>query len=201
MRSYQNNAILLMFAAIFLVSCNGKAGAEAQVVTTDSTSVPVQETSDLKPAGAPTPLRVYSKDGVSVKAYDFDKLEYFLKQKNDTTYVVNFWATWCVPCVEELPHFEELNAKYKKDKIKVMLVSLDMFKMVESRLLPFIKEKQLKSDVVYLRDPDQNTWLPKVDSTWSGALPATLIYNKDRRKFYEQSFTYAELEKEVSNFK
>ena len=188
---------MLMFAGMLIASCNNKVEAEAPKPAEE----PVTEVPEVSKPDAPAPLKVYSKDGVSVKAYDFDKLEYFLTQKNDTTYVVNFWATWCVPCVEELPHFEELNAKYKKDKIKVMLVSLDMYKMVESKLLPFIKEKQLKSDVVYLRDPDQNTWLPKVDSTWSGALPATLIYNKDMRKFYEKSFTYAELEKEVSNFK
>lgn len=197
MRLYKNKTILVMIAGILLASCNQKAASETPAVAEE----PAAPVAEIKVSVSPTPLKVYTKDGVSVKAYDFDKLQYFLKQKNDTTYVVNFWATWCVPCVEELPHFEELNAKYKKDKVKVMLVSLDMFKMVETRLLPFIKEKQLKSDVVYLRDPDQNTWLPKVDSTWSGALPATLIYNKDRRKFYEQSFTYAELEKEVSNFK
>lgn len=197
MMRYKNKAIMLMFAGMLAASCNNKVEAEAPKPAEE----PVTEVLEVSKPEAPAPLKVYSKDGVSVKAYDFDKLEYFLTQKNDTTYVVNFWATWCVPCVEELPHFEELNAKYKKDKIKVMLVSLDMYKMVESKLLPFIKEKQLKSDVVYLRDPDQNTWLPKVDSTWSGALPATLIYNKDMRKFYEKSFTYAELEKEVSNFK
>ena len=144
---------------------------------------------------------MYSRDDISVNAYDFSGLEYYLNQKNDTTYVVNFWATWCEPCVEELPHFEKLNEKYKEDKVKVILVSLDIFKQVETKLLPFIKEKQLKSEVIYLRDPDQNTWLPKVDSTWSGAIPATVIYNKEQRKFYERSFTYEELEKEVSNFK
>ncbi|ALM48212.1 hypothetical protein AMR72_04445 [Flavobacterium psychrophilum] len=197
MKRYKNKAIMLMLAGMLIASCNKKVETEAPKITEE----PVTEVPEVSKPDAPAPLKVYSKDGVSVKAYDFDKLEYFLTQKNDTTYVVNFWATWCVPCVEELPYFEELNAKYKKDKIKVMLVSLDMYKMVESKLLPFIKEKQLKSDVVYLRDPDQNTWLPKVDSTWSGALPATLIYNKDMRKFYEKSFTYAELEKEVSNFK
>ncbi|MNJ98177.1 Thioredoxin-1 [compost metagenome] len=182
-----NKVLLLLFTSSVLISCNKKE---------EKATEPVIE----KPQ-EPKPLKVYTKDGVSVKAYDFDKLEYFLTQKNDTTYVVNFWATWCVPCVEELPHFEKLNANYKDHKVKVMLVSLDMFKMIESKLLPFIKEKQLKSDIVYLRDPDQNTWLPKVDSTWSGALPATLIYNKNKRKFFEKSFTYAELEKEVSNFK
>jgi thiol-disulfide isomerase/thioredoxin len=184
---WKNRVLLLLFTGSVLVSCNKKEEKAEEAV--------------VEKPQEPKPLKVYTKDGVSVKAYDFDKLEYFLTQKNDTTYVVNFWATWCVPCVEELPHFEKLNEKYKEDKVKVMLVSLDMYKMVESRLLPFIKEKQLKSDVVYLRDPDQNTWLPKVDSTWSGALPATLIFNKDMRKFYEQSFTYDELEREVSNFK
>lgn len=149
---------------------------------------------------APTPLKVYEKDGVKVNAYDFEKLDYFLKKKNDTTYVVNFWATWCVPCVEELPHFEKLNADYKDEKVKVLLVSLDMHKMVESKLIPFIKDKNLQSDVVLLRDPDANSWIAKVDKSWSGAIPATIIYKGDERKFYEKAFTYEELQKEVDGF-
>ena len=147
------------------------------------------------------PVQVYNNDDISVQAYDYAGLEHFLKQKNDTTYVVNFWATWCVPCVEELPHFEELNAKYKENKVKVLLVSLDMKKDVEKKLLPFIKSHNIKSEVVFLQDPDSNSWIPQVDSTWSGAIPATIIYNKMNRKFYERSFKYEELEKEVSNFK
>lgn len=152
-------------------------------------------------APPPKPMKVYSKDGVTVNGYDFNGLDYFLKKDNDTTYVVNFWATWCVPCVEELPYFEKLNAEHKSDKVKVLLVSLDMHKMVESKLLPFIKEKQLGSEVLLLRDPDQNIWLPKVDPSWSGALPATIIYKSDKRKFFEKSFTYEELEKEINKFK
>jgi len=147
---------------------------------------------------APAPIKIYTKVGVSIKAYDYEKLAYFLNQKNDTTYVVNFWATWCVPCVKELPHFEKLNQQYKGKKVKVLLVSLDMAKMVESKLLPFIKKKNLKSDVVLLRDPDSNNWIPKIDKSWSGAIPATLIYNKKVRKFYEKSFEYDELEKAVN---
>lgn len=150
---------------------------------------------------APKPLKVYQKDGVAVKAYDYDKLEYFLTRKNDTTYIVNFWATWCVPCVEELPYFEKLAEETKGNKVKVLLVSLDMPKMVETKLLPFIKEKKLQTEVVLLRDPDANSWISRVDKKWSGAIPATLIYNSDKRKFYEKSFTYEELTKEVNNFK
>ncbi|MFY0482216.1 redoxin domain-containing protein [Flavobacterium sp. PLA-1-15] len=148
----------------------------------------------------PKPLKVYQKDGVVVNSYDYKSLEYFLKKDNDTTYVINFWATWCVPCVEELPSFEKLNAKYKDKKVKVILVSLDMSKQIESRLLPFIKNKNLQSKVVLLNDPDANAWIEKVDKSWSGAIPATIIYKKQNRKFFERSFTYEELEKEVNQF-
>ena len=155
----------------------------------------------VEEAPPPAPVKVYTNEDISVKAYEYDGLEYFLNRDNDTTYVVNFWATWCVPCVEELPHFEKLNTEYKDDKVKVLLVSLDMRKMIESKLIPFLKEKQLKSDVIVMTDPDSNSWIPKIDSTWSGALPATIIYNKEMRRFYEKSFTYEELERELLSVK
>lgn len=149
-------------------------------------------------AGEPKPVKVYTNGKTTVKAYEWDGLEYFLNQKNDTTYVVNFWATWCVPCVKELPAFEQLAQKYKSQKVKVILVSLDMHKQAEARLLPFIERQKIKSKVLLMRDPDQNTWVPKVNADWSGAIPATVIYNKDKRSFYERSFTLSELEKELN---
>lgn len=182
----------ILFALVSTaISCNEAKKEDSVVVEPPAEKV----------ESAPKPMKVYTKDGVSVNAYDFEGFDYFLKKRNDTTYVVNFWATWCVPCVEELPYFEKLNAEYKGDKVKVLLVSLDMHKMIESKLIPFMKENQLQSDVVLLRDPDADSWIPKVDSTWSGAIPATVIYNKDKRRFYEKSFTYEELENEIKNFK
>lgn len=169
-----------VFAVFALISC--KKEVEAQKNT------------------YPKPIKVYQKDGISVNSYDFNSFKPFLEMHNDTTYVVNFWATWCKPCVEELPNFEKINADYKDKKVKVILVSLDMKKQVESNLLPFMKRKNLQSAVVLLNDPDANAWISKVDSTWSGAIPATVIYNKDKRKFYEQSFTYEALEKEIKQF-
>lgn len=145
----------------------------------------------------PKPLQTYSKESISVNSYDFSGIEKLLKKKNDTTYVVNFWATWCVPCVEELPNFEKLNADYKDKKVKVILVSIDFPKMVESNLLPFIKKHNLKSEVVHLNDPDANSWINKVDPSWSGAIPATVIYKNDKRNFYEKSFAFEELEAAV----
>lgn len=190
MKNICKYAILFVLSNVS-ISCNDAKKEDSAVIDQPAEKV----------EAAPVPMKVYTKDGESVNAYNFEGLEYFLKKQNDTTYVVNFWATWCVPCVEELPYFEKLNAEYKDDKVKVVLVSLDMHKMIESKLIPFMKEKQLKSDVVVLRDPDADSWIPKVDSAWSGAIPATVIYNKDKRKFYEKSFTYEELENEVKNFK
>lgn len=149
---------------------------------------------------APKPLKTYSQENISVSSYNFSGLEPFLKKENDTVYVVNFWATWCVPCVEELPNFEKLNEAYKNKKVKVILVSIDFPKMAETKLLPFIKEHNLKSEVVLLNDPDANSWISKVDSTWSGAIPATVIYKGNKRQFYEKSFSFEELEGEVRKF-
>ena len=143
------------------------------------------------------PIKVYEKDGIQVKSYDFNSFEPYLKLDDDTTYVINFWATWCLPCIKELPFFEQIHEKYKNKKVKVILVSLDMPKRVESNLIPFILKKKLQSDVIHLDDPDANSWIEKVDKNWSGSIPATYIYNKKGNAFYERSFTFEDLEKEV----
>tara|TARA_R110002049_G_scaffold132849_5_gene292190 strand:+ start:1793 stop:2338 length:546 start_codon:yes stop_codon:yes gene_type:complete len=140
------------------------------------------------------------KSDIELEVYDFNDFEAFLNKKNDTVYVINFWATWCAPCVKELPYFEKLNAEYLDKNVKVLLVSLDFPHLYESKLKPFIENKKLKSKVIALDDVAMNTWIPKVEETWSGSLPATIIYKNDNRKFYEQSFTYEALEKEVKQF-
>ena len=150
---------------------------------------------------AQQPVKVFVKDGVTVHSYNFNGLKPLLTKQNDTTYVVNFWATWCKPCVEELPNFEKLHANFKDQKVKVVLVSLDLPKQIESNLIPYIKRKRLQSTVVHLKDPDMNSWINKVDSQWSGAIPATIIYKGDKRKFYEQSFTYEQLQTELEKIK
>ncbi|MFA7444783.1 MAG: redoxin domain-containing protein [Flavobacteriaceae bacterium] len=146
------------------------------------------------------PLKIYEQNGYKIPSYDFDNLEYFLNRKDDKVYVVNFWATWCQPCVEELPHFESINTSYKHKGVNVILVNLDFPKMIESRLFPFMTEYNIQSEVVILNDPDTNTWIPKVDKNWSGAIPVTIIYNKDKRIFYEKTFTLDELKTEVEKF-
>ncbi len=132
---------------------------------------------------------------------EFSSLESLLNRTNDTIYVVNFWATWCKPCVKELPYFEELHNTFASKKVKVLLVSLDFPDQIQTKLVPFLHDKQLKSDVHVLTDGDMNSWIPQVNKDWSGAIPATLVYNKTQRAFYEQSFdSFEDLTKIIKPF-
>jgi thiol-disulfide isomerase/thioredoxin len=133
--------------------------------------------------------------GISqVPSVNFDQLEPRLSTESDSIYLVNFWATWCVPCVKELPEFEKINEIYSDKKVKVLLVSLDNPRHMDSRLIPFIDKHNLKSEIVLLDDTNSNRWIPLVDQSWGGSIPATIVFTRDSRNFYEQVFTYEELE-------
>jgi len=76
-----------------------------------------------------------------IPVYDnYVALESAIIKNENTIYVINFWATWCMPCVKELPYFEKLNAENKD--AKVVLISLDFKDQLESKLLPFLKKKE-----------------------------------------------------------
>ena len=136
----------------------------------------------------------------TVVTYNYSELKPLLEKNDDKTYVINFWATWCGPCVKELPAFEKINNEYADKNVEVILVSLDFPKQVEKKLIPFIEKKNLQSKVILLDDVNEDVWIKAIDTTWSGAIPATLIYNKNKRTFYEQSFEYETLTNELKTF-
>lgn len=140
-----------------------------------------------------TPVFLFGQ-GVGLVTYD--ELETRLVEKNDTTYIINFWATWCAPCRKEIPYFDQLQEKYSSKNVKVLLVSLDFRSQLESGVIPFVKEKGVRSEVLLLDEPDQASVINRVSPEWSGALPATLIVNSTsgRREFHEGSFNFNELE-------
>lgn len=140
---------------------------------------------------------IFQSKGIEIPVYDFESFKPILSINDGKTRVINFWATWCKPCVAELPYFELINSRYPKDKVEVILVSLDLPSQVESKLIPFVKKQKIGSKVILLDDPDANNWIPKVSKKWSGSIPATIIYKNGTVNFYERSFTYNELEKEL----
>ena len=134
------------------------------------------------------------KSPVKVEEMNFNQLEPYLHLSNDTVYLINFWATWCIPCREEIPALVAVNNKYSKKKFREIFVSLDFPKQVSSSLVPFAKSNKMPSPIILLNDPDQNNWIDKVDSSWSGAIPFTLIYGKHFRESYPHPFLFNELD-------
>ncbi|WP_298645990.1 TlpA disulfide reductase family protein [uncultured Proteiniphilum sp.] len=146
------------------------------------------------------PFLVFSgnrKNEAEIKVVDFKQLQPMLQQEDDTIYVVNFWATWCAPCIKEIPYFEQFGEKYRDRNVKVLMVSLDMANQLKTKLIPFIEKEKMKNEVILLDDPKFNDWIPLVDKNWTGAIPATLVYGNGFRKFYPQELTLAELEEIV----
>jgi thiol-disulfide isomerase/thioredoxin len=131
----------------------------------------------------------------------FDELAPIFEKKNDTTYLINFWATWCKPCVEELPYFEQLHSDFTGEKLEVILVSLDFPNQIESHLVPFLERHKLQSKVMVLTDGDYNSWIDRVDPDWGGAIPISIIYNqKDRRFVGKQFHAYEDVKQLVESF-
>ena len=138
----------------------------------------------------------------NVAVIKFPALQKRLAQPTDTTYVVNFWATWCAPCVKELPGFEQLRAANAQKKVKVLLVSMDYASQLDKKVKPFVKQRGLKSEVLLLNESDPNTWMDKLDAKWSGALPFTLIVNNKtkQRATFERELSPAELTATLQKF-
>lgn len=130
----------------------------------------------------------------TIAIVNFNGLKPWLNKHNDSTYVINFWATWCAPCVREFPNFERLQEENQKGKVKVLMVNLDFPDQYKKRVIPFIKSRNSKLDVIMLDDPNQNQWINLVDSAWSGAIPATLVYNAKRRSFLESELSFPQLD-------
>ncbi|HEY5747520.1 MAG TPA: TlpA disulfide reductase family protein [Chryseolinea sp.] len=131
----------------------------------------------------------------------FDKLQALIDAKSDQVQVINFWATWCAPCVKELPLLEKLNAT-NDPTVKVTLINLDFADKLD-KVNAFIARKNMKTDVLLLDEIDYNTWIDKVDKSWGGAIPATLIINpkNGRRKFLDKELQEGDLEKLIAEVK
>ena len=130
----------------------------------------------------------------NIQVLNFEQLEHRFKKNTDSTYFINFWATWCLPCVKELPIIDSIGKKYDNENLKILLVSLDFSDQLETRLIPFINKNNITNEVVLLDAPNYNSWIDKVSEDWSGGIPASLIYNNNSRDFFEKSFDFHELD-------
>ena len=115
---------------------------------------------------------------------------------SDSVLIINFWATFCKPCVEEIPDLIKFTKKYKKQKVSLYLVSLDLENYYPEKIKKFVTKKKYAAKIAWLDESNADYFCPLIDATWSGAIPATLIVNNKMgyKKFYEKQLTPVEIE-------
>lgn len=119
--------------------------------------------------------------------------------QSDKPTVINFWATFCKPCIEEMPHFQEMAKKYKDKGVEVIFVNLDAKELYPQKLRAFLTKRKLTGNISFLDETNADLFCPAVDEAWSGAIPATVFINgkKGYKKFFEEQLTKEQLEKEI----
>jgi len=141
----------------------------------------------------------YAQSAERVKIED---LQHKIDGKQDKILVMNFWATWCAPCIKELPLFEQMNSSRADVDINLVSIDLDLDPNPD-KVYRFIARKQLKAKVYMLDEKDPNTWIDKIDKSWSGAIPATLVVNPSngKRRFVEKELKEGDLEELINSVK
>jgi thiol-disulfide isomerase/thioredoxin len=119
----------------------------------------------------------------------------------DKPTIFNFWATFCKPCVEEIPYFQQLVKKYDSAGVRLVLVSLDLSEAYPKKIASFASKHKFTSPIKFLDETNADAFCPAVDSSWSGAIPASLFVNNKTgyRKFFEEQLSRKKLEKEIQN--
>ena len=137
----------------------------------------------------------------SLPTTTLDELYQRFEHGSDTTYIVNMWATWCKPCVAELPHFDKLSKDVVGKPVKIILVCLDDIQ-TSDKVATFLTKKGIVSEVVLLDESKPHEWIDRVSEKWSGSIPATLMVNRgaNKREFYEQAFSYDQLSSTLLKF-
>ncbi len=138
---------------------------------------------------------IFGQEIKKVKITDLEKTI----TESKTPLIINFWASWCKPCLEEIPYFMEEVQKHRKDSLKLLLVSLDMKEAYPVQIKKTISKRKITVPVQWLDETNADYFCPKVDPKWSGAIPASLFINNKTgyRKFFEEQLSHEELKKEI----
>lgn len=120
-------------------------------------------------------------------------------QKSDHPVIISFWATWCAPCLHEIPYFQETVKRYSDQKVELVLVSLDFKESYPSMIESFVKKKKFQASFYWLNETNADDFCPKIDPKWNGGIPATLFVNNktNYRKFFDRQLTPLQVEAEV----
>lgn len=121
-------------------------------------------------------------------------------QNSTKPQILNFWASWCAPCMEEMPSLLAMARQYG-DSLELVLISLDFKTAFPDKLNSFVSSKKLAGTQYWLDESDADYFCPLIDSTWTGAIPATLFINQStgHRYFAEKQLSSSEIDAAVKD--
>jgi thiol-disulfide isomerase/thioredoxin len=134
----------------------------------------------------------------AIPKWKLNDLKGAIKNADQPT-IFNFWATYCKPCVEEIPYFQQLVKKYDSAGVRLVLISLDLPESYPQHISSFAVGHDFTFPVKFLDETNADLFCPAVDSSWSGAIPASLFVNNQTgyRKFFEEQLGKEKLEREI----
>lgn len=115
----------------------------------------------------------------SLRPVDAPDILEIIRQHRGRLVLLNFWATWCPPCIVEFPEIVSLEKAYRDRGLVVVSVSADFPSQIDSKLLPFL-DKHRPSFPVYIKQTDDvDDFIRIIDPQWTGAIPATFFFDRD----------------------
>jgi thiol-disulfide isomerase/thioredoxin len=125
-----------------------------------------------------------------IKRVKIDELTAYI-EKSDHPLIINFWATYCLPCIHEIPYFQSEAKKHKSEGVELILVSLDMPDCYPSKIAALAKKENYTTSIFWLDESNADYFCPKVDKKWTGGIPSTLFINNKTHyhQFFERQLT------------
>lgn len=187
--------LTFLVLSLLIISCKNDVASEedlAEIVAPHAEAESGDELTDEDREKLKTAV------GKSVDIISFTDLEKRFDTDNDTLYIYNFWATWCAPCIKEMPYFEQIIEENADKKIKLVFVSMDFLKDLEDRVVPFVREKGIIAECVLLDEKEltMTEWINRLSKDWEGEIPATLMIKGSAgiKEFYAREFTFNQLQ-------